>query len=209
MESENFAIYKLAEAIKMKFSIKLSTKEVLRSIENYRRPYMERRDIEYIPVRRLIIEATRKIVGNLRNDDEEWLSKQYVDIHAKYVKLQKNSLEGLKRMKSIANHLGMITDADTPYTRKLLKSLGIENFFDSVTTAEDVGVGKPNPKIFIEAIKKAKSKKKVYIGDSEKRDIIGAKNVGMLTIKIGKYSKNADFVARDLIEGAFILEKFK
>ncbi len=206
MESENYALYKLAESIKIRFSIELPTENILVRIEDYRKPYMEKRDVEYIPVRNLIVEGTRKIVGNLSKEDEEWLSKQYVDIHAKYVKLQKNSVEGLRKIRNIAEHMGMITDADRPYTEGVLKALHISQFFDSVITAEDVGVGKPNPRIFEEAIRKTSGKIKIYIGDSEKRDMRGAKGVGMIAVKIGKNTKYGDFFAPDLFEAAKIIE---
>ena len=207
MESENYAIYKLAESIKTKFSIEEPTQEVLRRIEDYRKPLMERRHILYVPVRRLIVEATKNIVDNISGDDEMWLEEEYVRVHSRYVKLQRGAMEGLEWIREVAEHMGMITDADTPYTITLLKSLNIERFFDSVITAEDVGVGKPNPRIFMEAIKRGNSNKRVYIGDSERRDIIGAKNVGMMTIKIGGESKNADFVAKNLMEASYILRK--
>ncbi len=207
MESENYAIYKLAEEIKRYFSLELSAEEVLEKIEEYRKPYMDRRHESYVPIRFLILEAVKQIVPRrLCANDSYWVLDEYSRIHAKYVRLAKNALEGLQKIRNVAKHLGMITDADRPYTDKLLKSLGIEEFFDSVTTAEDVGVGKPNPKIFQEGIKNGKSEPKVYVGDNEMRDIEGAKRVGIIAIKIGHETKSADYVARDLLEAWEIIQ---
>jgi len=207
MESENYALLKLAEEIKKRFSLKLSEEEILQRIENYRKPYMEKRHQEYTPIRFLILEAAKNIVPKtLCASDSFWIIDTYSDIHAKYVKLAKNALEGLRRIRKIASHVGMITDADRPFTDKLLNSLNIKQFFDSVTTAEDVGVGKPNRRIFEEAIKKSSSSSKIYVGDSEFRDMLGAKNVGMITIKIGNDSKLADHVVKDLLEASKIIQ---
>ncbi len=207
MESENFAMYQLAEEIKKRFAIPLSTAEVLRRIEEYRKPIMERRDKEYVPIRHLVLEAVKKIVPRpLCANDSYWILDEYSAVHSRYVKLAPEALEGLQVIRKVAKHMGLITDADRPFTDRLLKSLGISKFFNSITTAEDVGVGKPNPRIFAEALKNGSSKLKIYIGDSEKRDVKGAKGVGMIVIKIGKISQSADYTATNLLEAAKIIQ---
>ncbi len=130
----------------------------------------------------------------------------YANYHAKYVKLAPGALEALNEIRNMAEHMGLITDADTPYTNKVLEALGIKQFFDSITTAEDAGVGKPNPEIFKMALRYSKSNPKVYIGDSEFRDVKGAKSVGMLTIKIGDDTTEADYKAPNLLEAIKILK---
>lgn len=63
---------------------------------------------------------------------------------------------------------------------KLSKS-GLKPFFNSVITSEEVGVNKPDPKIFLHALKSADAKRNrsVMIGDSLEADIRGARRVGM------------------------------
>ena len=208
MESENYAIYKLAQRIKEKFGIDMSAEEVLRRIEEYRKPIMDKRHEIYIPIRNLVVEGVERILSRKVSDSErKWLMEEYVNVHATHVKLGRNSLEGLKKLRGMAKHLGMITDADLPYTKEVIKSLQISQFFDSVITAEEVGVGKPNPRIFEEAIKRGRGKIKIYIGDSERRDMWGAKQVRMIAIKIGKKTKYGDFSAHDLLEASEIIEK--
>jgi len=207
MESEDYAMLKLAEKIKKRFSLDMDAEEILRRIEEYRKPYMDKRHISYTPIRFLVLEAVRRIVPKrLCANDSYWIIDEYSSIHAKYVKLAPNALEGLKILRKIARHMGLITDADRPFTDRLLSSLKIVDFFDSVTTAEDVGIGKPNPRIFQEAMKKGTSNIRIYIGDSEKRDISGAKNVGMIAIKIGGDSRLADYVAKDLMNAARFIQ---
>jgi len=184
-ESENLAMLKLAERVKKRFSIPLEPEEIVRKIEEYRKPFMDKRDRDYVPIRYLVFEAIKEISPKkLCASDSYWILDEYTRVHGEFVRLAPNAMEGLKRMRGMAEHMGIITDGDRPYAENLLESLGIRELFDSITTAEDAGVGKPNPKIFLEALKHSRSEPKFYIGDSEKRDMKGAKEVGMVTIKI-------------------------
>ena len=62
-----------------------------------------------------------------------------------------------------------------------LKNTGIEHYFEFVVTAEEVGVGKPDRKIFEETCKRANlpTEKITYIGDNLKKDALAAADVGM------------------------------
>ncbi len=207
MESEDYAFLKMCEAIKKRFNIDMGARELMEHILEFRRPYMENRHVEYYPIRNLIVKAVEKIVPKrLCSSDAFWIMDAYSEFHARYVKLAPRAKEGLDILREISKHLGLITDADTPYTQKVLKGLGIEHYFDSVTTAEDAGVGKPNPKIFEMALKNSRENLKIYIGDSEKRDIVGAKNVGIVAIKIGGESRIADYTATNLFDAAKIIK---
>ncbi|NPA74739.1 MAG: HAD family hydrolase [Euryarchaeota archaeon] len=208
MDSENFAILKLAEKIQKRFRIPMSAEEVLQKIEEYRKPRMDKRDVEYVPIRFLILEAVKSIAPEpLCANDSYWVLDEYANVHAKYVKLAPKAKEGLKKLRGLAEHMGVITDGDRPYTEKLLQALGIASLFDSITTAEDAGVGKPNPKIFQMALQNSVSEPRLYIGDSEKRDMFGAKRAGMLAIKIGKSTVHGDYTADNLVEAARIIEE--
>ncbi len=66
---------------------------------------------------------------------------------------------------------------------KLDKS-GIKSFFNTVTSSEEVGVKKPNPKVFHAALNKAgvKAVNALMIGDTYGADIVGAIGVNMEVI---------------------------
>jgi len=66
---------------------------------------------------------------------------------------------------------------------KLDKS-GIAHFFKTVTSSEEVGVKKPNPKVFNRALEKANVSptQSIMIGDTYGADVIGARGVGMTTV---------------------------
>ena len=209
MNSENLAFLKMSEEIAREFSINIPAEELADKIKEYRRPFMEKRAEKYIPIRHLIADSVEKIIGRrLSEEERKKIHQIYEDFHARYVQLAPGALEGLKIIRNMASTMGIVTDADTPYTEKVIRALGIENLFDCIITAEDAGVGKPNPKIFQIAMNCGKSKVKIFVGDSEKRDIKGAKDVGFITVKIGERTTMADFLAKDLPEAAEIIRKF-
>ncbi|PZD76997.1 YjjG family noncanonical pyrimidine nucleotidase [Mesonia sp. K7] len=80
--------------------------------------------------------------------------------------------------------LHIITNGFTKVQYKKLQNSHIDHYFCTVTTSEDVGVKKPNPKIFEYAMKKAKvnSVQSLMIGDSLEADIYGAQNAGLETV---------------------------
>jgi putative hydrolase of the HAD superfamily len=65
-----------------------------------------------------------------------------------------------------------------------LKNSGIQKYFNTVTTSEEVGVKKPNPLVFETALKKANThfNRSIMIGDTFEADILGAEAVGMKTL---------------------------
>ena len=80
--------------------------------------------------------------------------------------------------------LHIITNGFEEVQQKKLKNSGIDHYFSTVTTSEEVGVKKPNPKVFLTALNKTNSlpNQSVMIGDSLEADILGANNIGMQTI---------------------------
>ena len=80
--------------------------------------------------------------------------------------------------------LHIITNGFEEVQHKKLKNSGIDCYFSTVTTSEEVGLKKPNPKVFLTALNKANSlpTQSVMIGDSLEADILGANNIGMQTI---------------------------
>ena len=82
----------------------------------------------------------------------------------------------------------MVTDADFEYTIRTTSALKILDDFDYIITAEDARSSKPNAQIFIKALLLADCPEKAFfIGDSERRDIIGAKSIGLGTMRIKDY----------------------
>jgi len=89
-------------------------------------------------------------------------------------------------LKYLANKytLHIITNGFNDVQHLKLKNSGIKKHFSTITTSEEIGVKKPNPLIFISALKKAnvEASSSIMIGDTFEADILGAENVGMETM---------------------------
>jgi putative hydrolase of the HAD superfamily len=98
-----------------------------------------------------------------------------------------------------------------------LRKLGINHYFNAVLVSEGVGWRKPHKIIFGEALRilRAKAEETIFIGDSPKEDIEGAKALGMKTIfvesrfntvaDLQKCGAKPDLIIRDLKE---VCDKF-
>jgi len=82
--------------------------------------------------------------------------------------------------------VGVISDADAEDLTLQLRSAGILDSFDTVTTSSEAMSYKPNPKIFEIAIAKMNCKpaEACLIGDSQEMDVVGANNIGLNSILV-------------------------
>ena len=101
-----------------------------------------------------------------------------------------STLRMLKERKLI---LGLLTNA-TKEMISIHRKLGLEPYLDFIVTSEEVGSDKPNPPIFLAALKKAKVKasEAVHVGDQYGIDIVGARGVGISPVLIDRYNISAE-----------------
>lgn len=80
--------------------------------------------------------------------------------------------------------LHIITNGFTEVQNIKLNNSNIAPYFRTVTASEEVGVKKPNPKVFHRALQKAEAfaKESMMIGDTFEADVLGAEGVGMRTL---------------------------
>jgi putative hydrolase of the HAD superfamily len=92
----------------------------------------------------------------------------------------------LKRLKE-KYKLGLVSNfAYSQGFWKILQRFNLTRFFDVVVVSGELGLRKPHPRIFEEALKKldVKAAEAVFVGDSLKADIDGARNMGLKTILV-------------------------
>lgn len=123
-------------------------------------------------------------------------TESLMDIHTRtYAPMDgaKSSLENLSKVYP----LGLITNGDRKNQIRKLETLGLKKYFQKLTFSEEIGVRKPDQKIFMEALDSMgqNSEDSIYIGDSYRADICGASKVGMKTCWLnldGKDPKKRD-----------------
>ena len=74
------------------------------------------------------------------------------------------------------------------YLPIIIAKLGWSGLFETVTFTQEVGVQKPDPRVFRFALRRAgvEPAESVYVGDSWDADYVGARNAGMLAVWLNR-----------------------
>jgi putative hydrolase of the HAD superfamily len=134
--------------------------------------------------------------------------------------------ETLQQIKKERYKIGLICNTGrTPgkTIRILLERLGIINYFDVTTFSNELGIRKPDPRIFLYTLDQLKShpQNSLHVGDIVELDVLGAKNAGMLSVHYDPDKTShapirsqdiklaPDFSIKKLMELGIILNKIK
>jgi HAD superfamily hydrolase (TIGR01662 family) len=115
----------------------------------------------------------------------------------------------LTALKAQGLRLGIVSNA--AYLPRLMvrqmQTLGLRDFFDGVTFSSEVGVRKPNPAIYEDALNKvrAPASATLFVGDRVREDVQGPQRVGMRAVLTREWRQEedpgfADFVIAQLRE---------
>lgn len=87
----------------------------------------------------------------------------------------------LRHLKSQGLRLGIITNGTVQVQQGKIRQLGILEYFDSIVISEEVGVKKPDPKIYMRALDllNVLPSETWFVGDHPHNDIIGAAQCGI------------------------------
>jgi len=217
LESDRKAHLELMKSLQRKYRLRRDPKKLLEEYEIFCEGRISKQGEAWIPAKDMYKLALERILPSLGSRASEinwkWFYKEYFRVHKEHMKLHSDALTVLSNIKKMGLHCGLISDVDSDFLSFSMDLFALGNFFDSITTSEEVGVAKPNPKIFQVALQKAKCKgeEAVYIGDSFERDVLGAKKVGMTPIMLCREdtsSQRVDYLAKDLKEASRIIADF-
>lgn len=110
----------------------------------------------------------------------------FIEAFIEDVRMEAYVLPLLTRLKK-KYKLGLVSNfAYSPGFWKILQRFNLTRFFDAVVVSGELGLRKPHPRIFKEALKTlgVEAAEAVFVGDSLKADIDGAKNMGFTTILV-------------------------
>jgi putative hydrolase of the HAD superfamily len=92
--------------------------------------------------------------------------------------------------------LGIITNGYESDLEKILPRLSLQDFFDILVAADTIGKKKPDPEIFLYAVRKLNisPSEAAFVGDEYEIDYVGAEKAGLIPIlfeeKVKKRDKN-------------------
>lgn len=154
-------------------------------IRRHAKPHTDRFFLEVDFFEKLFEEMDAKVDARLLN----FALVIYRGILRSFITPSAVVISTLSTLKGKAYKLGVVTDGSIDSTYEILMRLGITEFFDVIVVSEEVGIEKPNPKIFQEALIRlnARPSETMIVGDSLERDIKGGKQLGMVTVLIQRY----------------------
>ena len=106
-----------------------------------------------------------------------------------------------KLLEKYKNKICLVTDLTAHIQYRKIKELNLNEYCQAVVTSEEAGKEKPHPYMFMLALKKLnlKPNEVCMIGDSFKKDIFGASNLGINSIWFNHENKT-ELIESDLIK---------
>jgi len=181
----------LAEAFKtleVEVSVEKTNSALKKMISSLLKVWDTNRDVTHLDQIRLFVEH---LFGGSVAVRDEWirsLSSAYVSGFFEVLPyLNPDANKVLKWLKSQNMFVGLICNVGlTPGfgLRRFLEDQGVAEYFDAMIFSDEVGVRKPDPRIFHLTAEKLKVKPcdVAHVGDNLKSDVWGAKNAGFQAI---------------------------
>jgi len=119
-----------------------------------------------------------------RNGLAERAAAEYNRFRGEGLQLYPGVLPLLHDLRASGRRIGLITNGFAETHREKIASLQLERAFDAVVLADEVGMVKPDPRIFLYACELVGTlpASTVMVGDRYDRDIAGALEAGLATI---------------------------
>jgi len=131
---------------------------------------------------------------NLTAEDITEIANKIAGAWQKHIRLDAEALHVLQTLQR-SKKLALISNFDhPPHVHSVLSKLGLTHFFDSVVISAEVGIKKPDPRIFDSALEQTgmKPEEVVYVGDTED-DTEAARAAGIVPILIQRENEGNAF----------------
>jgi len=149
--------------------------------------FLDCREKSFMNTRKIHLLSLRNVLELYKLDVTEGLAHNIVEeVWRDFIEtsnLYPDVLPVLYQLKQSGYGLGLITDSDLDVAEGIIQRHNLTDFFEVKVVSGAVKAYKPNPLLFIEAIKLAKCNacEGIYVGDSEV-DVKGAADVGLSTV---------------------------
>ncbi|MCY4544287.1 MAG: HAD family hydrolase [Gemmatimonadetes bacterium] len=104
---------------------------------------------------------------------------------ASYSSWSDGAVPMLNCLRARRHPMALVTNGSNSQRAKI-DALGASVYFDAVLISEEMGIAKPDPAIFTQAMSRlnAAPDRSVFVGDSLEHDMAGARKAGMMTVYI-------------------------
>lgn len=130
----------------------------------------------------------------------------FLDVILNYNDLVEGAFEILEYLSEKKYHLHILSNGFQEVTFRKCELSGIKNYFQTITSADEINIRKPQPEVYEYALKKANAKKEesIMIGDDWIADVEGGKSFGLNVVFFDVFNDN--FEAEDVIVIKKLLE---
>ncbi|MRR30439.1 HAD family hydrolase [bacterium] len=152
------------------------------------------RDLRERPIDQFVHQALREARQDHLSDEKvrSALNEMYA-ITEDCWRLEEDTHPTLKELTRRGFHLGIITNAaDARDVARIIDTHELRGYFETIVISADLGIRKPDPRIFEVAMQRTASKpdNAVMVGDNLNADILGAHRAGLKGIWITRRSEN-------------------
>ena len=133
-----------------------------------------------------LIPFMRKYGDRLPEDFSDVFVPYYFNTMYKSTTLRPETIEVLQTLKKRNYKLGLLSNGDSFSQHNQIRKVGLEDLFDEVIVSGDLGIDKPDRKIFDIMTERlgVKNEECMMVGDVFSSDILGARNAGILPVWI-------------------------
>jgi putative hydrolase of the HAD superfamily len=135
-----------------------------------------------IPLNVIRLERQLRILRILRLDEgfAEEMTKVFYDLYPRMNTPIDHAGTVVKTLRE-RYAVGVISNGSRKVQYQKLDAIGLTELFQCVVLSEEIGIRKPDPRIFWTALESfdAAPEETLYVGDSYHADVCGAKNAGM------------------------------
>ncbi len=116
----------------------------------------------------------------------------FLDEIVNYNDLVEGSFEILEYLSGKGYELHILSNGFEEVTYRKCELSGIQNYFTTITSADEIDVRKPHPEVFEYALKKAGANKEesVMVGDDWIADVEGGKSFGLAVVFFDVFNDN-------------------
>jgi HAD superfamily hydrolase (TIGR01549 family) len=151
------------------------------------------------------VDMNEEAINFHHHNDLERFGLRSNELHVVHAKMLPGGLAALHAGRKLGMHVGIISDYDDQPLYAMVEKLKLVDLIDSITSSEEVKAYKPAKRLFSTALTKAdcSASEAIYVGDRWERDVVGAKNSGLLSVLIGSASFGSpepDYIITNIAE---------
>jgi putative hydrolase of the HAD superfamily len=163
---------------------------------------------EYRPAREGYVRATESLLADVEHppESEEWWP-HFREVAAANVRPEPGAIEVVEALDDAGLYQGVLSDVDTDEALSMFEAFGIRERFEHVTTSEEVGYRKPDPRMFETATERLREAgvdpaRTLMVGDRYRHDVEGGREAGLVPVGYGEgaHGPAAEIEIRDLRE---------